>query len=189
MKYLLPPAIIALFLLFNSCSSSEDECKPITCLNEGVQTIDCGCDCPEGYSGVDCRTIETPKEVTIEKVVINSFDDATNWDLSTKPDITFSLEKTRPNGRGILDSHPTYIENASSSVITFNLSPKYSTTDVNTPIIFAIYDYDGNDIIPNADDIMNFGAFFPFNGTSFPEKIKVTGTNLATDVDIYVSYK
>jgi hypothetical protein len=189
MKYLFKtPLLLALFIALASCSSSsEEDCQPIICLNEGIQTIDCGCECPEGYSGADCATILTPSKVIINKVVINSFDDYSSWDTSTKPDITFNFEKA---DRTILYSHTSFINNAeSNSPITFTLSPVYSITDVNTPIVFVLYDYDGNDLIPNADDQMDFGVFQPFNRENFPSKVKVSATNSATDVDVYLSYE
>ena len=85
-----------------SCSSddSDDACTPIECLNGGIETGDCGCDCPEGYSGTDCSSQVTPSSITILRVNVAKFPNTKlngdDWDevavgSTTRPDLQLDI--------------------------------------------------------------------------------------------------
>jgi hypothetical protein len=82
--------IIALFtlVLFSSgCSSdsTDDGCTPITCLNSGISNSNCGCDCPQGFTGSNCSTQIMPTSIKILKVRVKKFpnlkENGDQWDV------------------------------------------------------------------------------------------------------------
>jgi hypothetical protein len=64
-------ALLAGILIFSSCSSSDegDPCSAVECLNGGEKiagTDECLCDCPAGYSGLNCEIEEKKCPSTVE---------------------------------------------------------------------------------------------------------------------------
>lgn len=181
------------FTLF-SCSSdsSDDSCTPIACLNNGVSNSNCGCDCPQGYSGANCGTIVQPTRITITKVVVKSFSNTDSqgflWDVINDADIYIKIN----SGSNVIYEHPTYFQNASGGSnlnYQFTLSPNLQITNVNSPLIVSLWDYDLGDVPPNADDNIGIALFFPFNGNSFPPTITITDTISPTTFEIHLSYQ
>lgn len=178
-----------------SCSSdsnSEPPCVPLTCLNNGVSNDECGCDCPNGYSGTNCSTILTPSMVSITKVVVKSFNNLnTNGighDLLNGPDIYIKIN----SGSNVIYDHPTFYSNAIAGLNTnyeFILNPILQITSVNNPLVISLWDYDLGDSPSNPDDNMASAAFFPFNGNNFPNSILVTDSTTATQFEIFFSYQ
>lgn len=92
--------LLLVFFLFGCSSDSGDTpCVPISCLNGGTSTPDCGCDCPQGYTGSDCSTQVTPLLVKITNIRVTKFPDTTPngnwWDTSpsnSDADIFLTLE-------------------------------------------------------------------------------------------------
>jgi hypothetical protein len=121
MKILLKTLFLALTLTFFSCSNGSDSepCIPITCLNGGISNIDCGCDCPIGYTGVNCSEQVTPSKITITKFTVKVFPitqtNGDNWDSwltnsdDAFPDIYITLSDSNSN---IIWDSPTYFPNA-----------------------------------------------------------------------------
>jgi hypothetical protein len=181
------------FLL--SCSSDSDTetpCNPIACLNNGISNSDCGCDCPQGFGGVNCGTVLTPSKVIITKVIIKAFDNLNTsgigHDLANGPDIYIKIN----SGTTVLYDHPTFISNATAGLNTnyeFILNPILQVTNVNSPFIISLWDYDLGDTPSNADDNMASAAFFPFNGNNFPSSIVITDPSTATKFEIYFTYQ
>ena len=61
LKFLLGSAMIAtMALTVNSCSKDEDPCEDVSCLNGG-SCDDGNCNCPTGYEGSVCETVERAK--------------------------------------------------------------------------------------------------------------------------------
>lgn len=92
--------MLLIIALFFGCSkddsSSTPACTPIACLNGGVSTPDCGCDCPQGYTGSNCGTQVTPLQILITKIKVTAFPSTTTngnlWDQGAignfvRPDI------------------------------------------------------------------------------------------------------
>jgi hypothetical protein len=64
-----------LLVLALGCSNddSTESCTPITCLNGGVSTADCGCVCSQGFTGSNCDTQLTPSIIKITKIKVTAF--------------------------------------------------------------------------------------------------------------------
>jgi hypothetical protein len=187
-------AFVFLTLNFLGCSSdsSDDPCVPITCLNNGVSNSDCGCDCPQGYSGANCSTIVQPSTVTITKVVVKSFSNLNTsgllWDGTNDADIYIKIN----SGTTVIYDHPSVFSNApggSNLNYQFILSPILQITNVNSPLIVSLWDYDLADIPSNPDDNMSSAPFFPFNGNGFPSTITITDPTNPTIFEISLSYQ
>lgn len=187
-------AFVFLTLNFLGCSSdsSESPCIPISCLNNGVSNSDCGCDCPQGYTGTNCGTIIQPSRVTITKIVVKSFSNLNPggflWDGTNEADIYIKVN----NGNSVIYDHPSYLSNVvggSNLNIAFTLSPNLQITSVNSPLIVSLWDYDLGDTPSNPDDNMASASFFPFNGSSFPSTITVNDPTSPTTFEIHLSYQ
>lgn len=178
-----------------ACSKDENTeipCTPIPCLNNGVSNTNCGCDCPQGFGGANCGNIITPSKIIITKVIVKSFNNLNNsgvgHDLANGPDIYIQIN----SGSTIIYDHPSFFSNATAGLNTnyeFVLNPNLQITNVNSPLIVSLWDYDLGDTPSNADDNMGIGGFFPFNGTSFPNSIIVTDTNTPTQFEIFFTYQ
>ena len=93
---------LLLFIFLLGCSSDTlVPCIPVTCKNGGVSTSNCGCTCPQGYTGSDCSFQVTPTKITITKITVTNFSNyaisGLNWDVSLPtsanalPDIYFKI--------------------------------------------------------------------------------------------------
>ena len=185
--------LFVVVMLFVSCSSDSGDtpCVPISCLNGGTSTADCGCDCPEGYSGTNCSTVVQPSKVIITKVIVKSFPNTNSngflWDVTNGADIYIKIK----SGATVIYDHPSVFSNSlggSNLNYQFSLNPNLQITNVNSPHIVSLWDYDLGDNPSNPDANMASAAFFPFNGTSFPSVVTVTDPTSPTTFDIYLSY-
>ncbi len=90
--------MLLIIALFFGCSKDDpsSSCTPIACLNGGVSTPDCGCDCPQGYTGTNCGTQVMPLQILITKIKVTAFPSTTTngnfWDQGAignlvRPDI------------------------------------------------------------------------------------------------------
>ena len=129
--------IIVVVMLSVSCSSDSGDtpCTPSACLNGGTSTADCGCDCPQGFTGSNCSTQITPTQEKITSISVPKFPDATpngNW-WDTTPsnsdaDIFLTIENI--NNTTIWTS-PTYYTDATGiGTLSYNFVP-------TTPIIIT----------------------------------------------------
>ena len=189
-KLLKISAFVLLTLNFTSCSSDEP-CAPIDCLNDGVSNSNCGCDCPQGYTGTNCSTVLQPSKVIITKVVVKTFNNLDDsgflWDGTNGADIYIKFN----NGTTDVYSHPSYFSNTTGGTnlnYQFTLSPNLQITNVNSPMSVQLWDYDLEDIPPTADDYMGFAVFSPFNGYSLPSVLTVNSDG-DTTFDIYLTYQ
>lgn len=91
MKIILKSVVFLAFIILTiSCSSDSGSgggstsCVPITCLNGGVSTSNCGCNCPIGFTGSNCSTQVTPTKILITKITVKNFPnkkpDNSTWD-------------------------------------------------------------------------------------------------------------
>ena len=194
--------------LLLSCSSDSDSdnsgatpCTPIACLNGGVSRSDCGCNCPQGYTGSNCGTQLTPSKILISKIRVNYFnnlDSGSNWDPSfptsslLTPDIYVSIQDASNN---TIYSTPTYYANVlSNGTNYFDFTPTNAiqlpiSTDFSSFTIY-LYDFDGADSnINSADDLMGKKLFFPYSSYGgFPTTITVTDSAYPVSFTLTVSY-
>ena len=184
---------LSLFLIF-SCSSdneSDNSCTPVACLNGGTPTTDCGCDCPEGFSGLDCSVKLTPISVTITKIDVKKFPDTDNgepWDtlpINSDADIYFTIEN--PSYSEIYNELG-YYEDASglgNIIYPFTLSTPLTITNVTGYHTLKLYD---NDTL--SDTLVSFIIFKPYNESlsGFPSTYTVNSLDNTFECDVTVVY-
>lgn len=191
MKHLFKSTLLLSLLIFLNCSKDSDEsCTPISCLNGGTQTVDCGCDCPDGFSGSDCSVKLTPTSVSITKIDIKKFPDSNNgdwWDTlpsNSDADIYFTIEN--PAGVEIYNES-TFYEDASGLNVTypFTLSTPLTTTNVTGDHTLFLYDFD-----TNLDDLVSLLIFKPYNASlnGFPSTYTVNNAANTFECDVTVEY-
>jgi hypothetical protein len=189
------------FLFFNCSSDSTTPCIPIICKNGGASTPDCGCNCPQGYTGSDCSTQITPTKITITKIRVKYFPNSTTtgnyWDVSlgtvvnANPDIYLTLQNSSLSE---IYRSPTYYRNALSDGITyFDFVPAIpiSITSVSSAYILNLWDYDSADSNINdfVDDDMGFVAFKLYNTTGgFPSTITVLDSSKSLGFELSITY-
>jgi hypothetical protein len=199
-------ALLSVVMLVFGCSkdsptSNTAACTPIPCLNGGTSTSNCGCICPQGFTGSNCGTQITPTKILISKIRVNYFpnyDNGSFWDPSlptaslASPDIYVTLQDASSN---VLFNAPTYFAN-----VTSNGSNYYDFTPT-TPIILPIasvysyfqinlWDYDGADSnISSSDDFMGSRSFYPYSSTGgFPSTITVSDSSYTVSFTLTLSY-
>jgi hypothetical protein len=178
------------------CSSDpkSDDCETINCLNGGTFS-DCECDCPLGYTGINCSTQVTPSKVIINKVIVKVFPNTNNgefWDAAIPntedalPDIYITFQDSDLN---IIYDSPTFYENAISGEGTFyefTLDPSLELNSFDNPFLVNIWDYD----VADEDDFMtSFGFYAYASNTNFPDIITVVSQSNEILVDLEVSYQ
>ncbi len=184
--------VIVVVMLFVSCSSDSGDtpCVPISCLNGGTSTADCGCDCPTGFTGSNCETQITPTQVKITKIRVTKFPDTKPnggwWDIlpNSDADIYLTLENSSLT---TIWTSPTYYSDA-TGIGTF-----YYDFVPTTPIIFPnlssgyimnIYDRDtiGNEFI-------DFVAFNPYSSSGgFPTTKTFTNASSSFSFQLTLEY-
>ena len=181
-----------LLIFFISCSKDDnnDGCTPINCLNGGTQTADCGCDCPDGYTGADCSTKLIPSSVKITKVEVKKFPDTNNgnwWDTfpsNSDADIYFTIEDESDVE---IYSQPTYYEDASGLNVTypFILDPTLTINDVASNHTIYLFDLDDN-----LDDFISLIVFKPYDSSrdGFPSTVTIANSTDTFECDITLEY-
>ena len=139
MKSFLKIPLLLLFIFSFSCSETDDDCTPVNCTNGGSQTVDCQCDCLDGFSGFDCSVQLTPTTIKITKIVVKKFpdtDDGDFWDSLDLSDADIYIQVTEGLFNIIYD-HPFYIPNASGLNVEYEFIPE---SPINlTSFLFIIY--------------------------------------------------
>ena len=183
------------FLFFNCSSDSGDipsgdtPCVPITCLNGGTSSPECGCNCPQGYTGSNCSTQITPTKITITKIRITKFpnlqSDGSYWDsFSGIPDIYVKFLK----GSNPLFTSEYYTDAISTGTGFYDFKPTtpIEIVDVNTPYILSLFDYDSYPLI---DDNMGITAFYLYSSKiGFPTTISLGTSTDAIRYELTLSY-
>lgn len=195
--------LIILVMNLNCSSDSNDpaECIPITCLNGGTSNVNCGCDCPQGYSGTNCSTQMVPTSIKITKIKVKYFPNTDNgnfWDISfptasnAYPDIYVTLQNS--NNVELFNS-PTYFENVlSDGTNTWDFIP---STPVSIPLIYfnslkiKLFDYDGaaSNVNDGVDDLMTSSIFNIYNSTGgFPTTLNLLDSTTPIGYELTLQY-
>ena len=174
----------------DSPTTTPAACTPITCLNGGVSRPDCGCNCPQGYTGSNCGIQITPLQVLITKIRVTKFPDtnAGSW-WDTLPNSDADIYVTIQNSSSTtLYSSPTYIQDATSNGVN------YYDFVPSTPIVFSnvtsgymmnIYDYD----TVGSNQLMDFNAFYLYNSLGgFPTTKTYTNSTGTFSFTLTLSY-
>ncbi len=192
-----------LTLSLSSCSGDDAvPCTPISCLNGGISNANCGCDCPQGFTGTNCSTQITPTKILVSKIRVNYFpnNDSTGsfWDPSVpttslaSPDIYVTLQDASST---VIFNSSTYFPNVLSNGSNyFDFTP---TTPIQMPIssVYSyfqlnLWDLDSADSnINSADDLMGKKSFYPYSSSvGFPSTITVSDNTYPVSFTLTVSY-
>ena len=198
--------IVLLFVLVLNLNCSSDAsapvaCTPIPCLNNGISNANCGCDCPEGYTGTNCSTQMLPTTIKITNIKVKYFpnlDNGNYWDVSVpvaanaSPDIYVTLENS--NNLELFNS-PTYFENVlSDGTSTWNFTP---STPISVSFIYfnslkiKLYDFDGavSNFNDGIDDIMASSSFNIYSATGgFPAKVTLLDSSTPIGYELTLQY-
>ncbi len=197
-------ALLVVLMLNINCSSDSNApvaCTPIPCLNGGVSNANCGCDCPQGYSGANCSTQVLPTTIKITKIKVKYFPNTDNgdfWDISiptaanASPDIYVTLQNS--NDVELYNS-PTYFSNVlSNGTNTWDFIPN---TPISVPFIYfnslkmRLYDYDGavSNVNDGVDDLMSSSIFNIYNSTGgFPTTLELLNTSTPIGYELTLEY-
>ena len=205
MKIIISKILVTLlvFFLFSCSSDSGDTpCVPISCLNGGTSTPECGCNCPQGYTGSDCSTQITPTKITISKIRVKYFPNknaGSYWDVLLPlydanialPDIYITLQNS-----SLVEIYksPIYKKNVVSDGIAyydFVPSVPINITSVNSGLVLNLWDYDGADSNINVgfDDDMGYVVFNLYKSTGgFPSTLTVLDASQSLGFELTLSY-
>ena len=181
MKKIIFKSLVLLIVLisFLGCSSSSDSCTPIVCQNAGTSNSDCGCNCPQGFTGTDCATQLIPSKIKITKFTVTKFNNtngSSNWDNNSAPDIFLQLINGT-NGSNIWLSTIYYPDAVSTGTNSFDFIPTTPVEITNTLGQFTLFlgDDDVHDMPSNPNDQMAAILFNIYSGTSgFPQSMNIT---------------
>ena len=189
MKSFLKIPLLLLFIFSFSCSETDDDCTPVNCTNGGSQTVDCQCDCLDGFSGFDCSVQLTPTTIKITKIVVKKFpdtDDGDFWDSLDLSDADIYIQVTEGLFNIIYD-HPFYIPNASGLNVEYEFIPEspINLTSFLSVNYIDLYDYDEF----NSDDLISILGFIPYESSGgFPTTITRTNSDGTFECDIAFEY-
>ena len=202
--------MLLMIALFFGCSKDSPTastptptpgCTPIPCLNGGISRPDCGCDCPQGYSGTNCSTQMLPTTIKIIKIKVKYFPNTDNgnfWDISlptavnASPDIYVTLLNS--NNVELFNS-PTYFENVlSNGTNTWDFTP---TTPISISFIYfnslkiRLYDWDGafSNFNDGVSDLMASSIFNIYSSTGgFPTTLNLLDSTTPIGYELTLQY-
>ncbi len=180
--------LLLVFFLFGCSSDSTTPCVPISCLNGGTSTPDCGCDCPQGFSGSNCSTQVSPTQVKITKIRVTKFPDTNNgkwWDILPNSDADIYITIQNSSSATIFKS-PTYFPDATSNGVNyydFIPTTPIIITSVLSGYLMNVYDLD----TIGSDELVDFCVFNPYSSNGgFP--ITKTFTNPSSTFSIELTF-
>jgi hypothetical protein len=191
-------SLVIVVMLFVSCSSDsvDTPCTPIACLNGGTSTADCGCDCPQGFTGSNCSTQLTPTKIRITKIRVKKFPNlkpnGSNWDVIVlpgweRPDIFPVLLQSTTElyaGTPINDSF-------SYGNDTFDFTPitPIEITQISQQFTLRLYDDDSTTLYPNTYEQMGGFTFYIYNSTiGFPTILPINNSTSSYGFELTLSY-
>jgi hypothetical protein len=191
-------ALLILVLFFSGCSSdsTDDGCTPITCLNGGISNSNCGCDCPQGFTGSNCSTQITPTQIRITKIRVKKFPNlkpnGSNWDVVVlpgweRPDIFPALFQ----GTTVLYAGTPINDSFSYGNDTFDFTPTSPIviTQINQQYSIILYDDDSTSINPNSYEQMGGFNFYIYNPTGgFPTTLAINNSTSDYGFELTLQY-
>lgn len=185
--------VILFFSIFLGCSSdsktSSTPCIPITCFNGGTSTPNCGCTCPQGYTGSNCQTQVQPTKITITKIRVTSFPNTTSsgatWDSSFPnaanifADIRVSLKDGNLNEIYGSGYYANVLSNG-TNYYDFTPATPINITYVNSFFTLDLLDYDAasSNAIFTSDEFMATSFFNIYTATGgFPTTLTLVGSS------------
>ena len=190
--------LTVLVLLFNSCTKDSipsTACTPIPCLNGGTSRADCGCDCPQGFTGTNCGTQVTPSQIRITKIRVKKFPNlkpnGSNWDTFVlpgyeKPDIFPALFPFQ--GTSVLFAGTPINDSFSYGNDSFDFTPTTPIviTQINQQYTLILYDDDGSTITPETMGGFNFYIYNSSGG--FPTVMSLNSPTSSYGFELTLSY-
>lgn len=173
-----------IFLLLSGCAS-EEACIPEICLNGGT-SIDCQCECPIGFSGVNCEVELTPKMLVISKIELLGFPENNGlfgWDTTSKPDVFVAIVEN--DDIIYLSDYYENVDNFDTPLIFTPDSPiEIKINSKSEKLNFVVYDLDsGSD-----NDYMG-GITFNKYEEGDSKLTKYIFETTSVDVIFHVSFK
>jgi hypothetical protein len=193
-------SMLLIITLFFGCSKddSSSSCTPITCLNGGVSRADCGCDCPQGYTGGNCGTQVTPTKIKITKIRVKKFPNlkpnGSSWDTFVlpgyeRPDIFPALFPFQATS--VLYAGTPINDSFSYGNDTFDFTPTtpIEITQISQQFTLVLYDDDSTITNPNAFEQMGGFNFYIYNSTGgFPTTMLLNNTTSDYGFELTLSY-
>lgn len=180
-KHFLKVAVLTAALSMTGCSSDSDTSS------EPINNVEC----PEGFTGKNCDIPITPSKVRITRIRVLKFpnlDGSTAWDIPTSsPDIYISVFRGSSN---IFKSDNYYPDAVSSNQKYYDFVPSVPILSTNVSDIFDIQllDYDQEDTISSADDLMGGIFFAPFINEN-KSSVIVSDLNNTIQYEVFLSYE
>jgi len=191
--------LFLVFFLFGCSSDSTTPCVPISCLNGGTSTPECGCNCPQGFTGSNCSTQIAPTKITITKIRVKKFPNlkpnGSNWDTFVlpgyeRPDIFPTLFPYQ--GTSVLYMGTPIIKDSFSyGNDTFDFIPTTPIvlTQISQQYTLVLYDDDSTIINPNSSELMGGFNFYIYNSTGgFPTTMAVSSPTSDYGFELTLSY-
>jgi hypothetical protein len=193
-------SLVIVVMLFVSCSSDSGDtpCTPIACLNGGTSTADCGCDCPEGFTGSNCSTQITPTQIKITKIRVKKFPNlrpnGSNWDVFAlpgweRPDIFPALFPFQ--GTSVLFVGTPISDSFSYGNDSFDFIPTTPIviTQINQQFTLILYDDDSTTINPNSSEQMGGFNFYIYDSSGgFPTTLPINNSTSSYGFELTLSY-
>lgn len=193
-KFLLSFILFTIILGCSTDSTTDPICTPIICLNGGTSTVDCGCNCPTGYTGDNCGIQVTPTKILIEKIVVVKFPnfrtDGSNWDGGSllgfeKPDIFPVLFDS--SNQVIFAGTPKQ-DCFSTGNDSFNFFPSspIQITNLSSPLSLILFDEDSS---TNQELMGGFQNILLYSSTGgFPPTITIGNSSNSFIFRLDLSY-
>lgn len=198
-------ALLVVLMLNINCSSDSNSstpaCTPIPCLNGGTSNANCGCDCPQGYSGANCSTQIMPTIIKITKIKVKYFPNTNNgstWDSSfpNSANAPADIYVTLLNSNNVvLYTSPDYFINVlSNGVNTWDFIP---STPISVSFVYfnslkiKLYDFDGDysNSITGGSELMRETIFSIYGSTgSFPTTLSLLDSPNQIGYEFTVQY-
>ncbi len=188
--------MLLMIAMFFGCSKDESSssCTPIACLNGGVSTADCGCNCPQGYTGSNCGTQVTPTTIKITKIRVKKFPDTDNgswWDVLPNSDADIYVTLVNTSFQTIYTSG-YYTDATGLGTIYYDFTPTtpITITNVTSALSIKLYDRDYDILsLTYTGSLMDSLFFNPYSSTGgFPPTITRTNDSGKLECEISLQY-
>lgn len=175
------------------CSSDSDSssCPTIVCQNGGT-FVNCNCNCPNGFSGVDCSTQITPTRIKVTKIRVKYFPNLNSngfeWDGTDGPEIFVRLGQGSGSNVNLLYDSGVFVNATSDGVTNYDFIPT-SSVYITSPLVthtIILGDFD----TVNSHDLMGGFTFTPYNSSNhFPSSILLQDLSIPLSFELFFTYE